>query len=177
MKEEKQELRRHIALLKKGYTSSELKELSDEVLNKLEADPLFEKAQTILMYYSLKDEVQTHDFVERWGKKKKILLPVVVGDDLVLRTYAGKDHLAEGAFHIDEPTGTTFTDYDAIDLVIVPGVAFDSNGNRLGRGKGYYDRLLPRIGAAKIGICFPFQLLKEIPTEPFDKKMDKIISL
>lgn len=129
------------------------------------------------MYYSLPDEVQTHDFVEKWRGKKNILLPVVVGDDLELRTYTGRQELSEGAFHIDEPTGRTFTDYDAIDLVIVPGVAFDNNGNRLGRGKGYYDRLLPRIRAHKIGICFPFQLVKEIPTEPFDKKMDKIISL
>lgn len=170
-------MRKHIASLKRSYTSLTLKELSNEVLTRLEADPLFARATTVLMYYSLKDEVQTHDFVEKWFQKKKILLPVVTGDDLVLRTYTGKCNLAEGAFHIDEPTGDIFTDYNTIDLAIVPGVAFDADGNRLGRGKGYYDRLLPRIKATKIGICFPFQLLKEIPTEPFDKKMDKIISL
>lgn len=177
MKEEKQELRKVIATRKKGYTLSQRKELSADILKNLETDSRFIEANTILMYYSLPDEVQTHDFVEKWRGKKNILLPVVVGDDLELRTYTGKQELSEGAFHIDEPTGETFTDYDAIDLVIVPGVAFDNNGNRLGRGKGYYDRLLPRIGAYKIGICFPFQLVKEIPTEPFDKKMDKIISL
>lgn len=129
------------------------------------------------MYYSLKDEVQTHDFIDNWSNQKIILLPVVIKDDIELRLYTGKEHLAEGAFHIGEPIGEAYTSYDSIDLVIVPGVAFDENGNRLGRGKGYYDRLLPHIKATKIGICFPFQLLKKIPTEPFDKKMDKIITL
>ena len=68
---------------------------------------------------------------------------MVKGDDLELRLYTGDDRLTEGAFHIDEPTGTAFTDYAAIDLAVIPGVAFDRRGNRLGRGKGYYDRLLP----------------------------------
>ncbi|MCF0205812.1 MAG: 5-formyltetrahydrofolate cyclo-ligase, partial [Bacteroidales bacterium] len=63
------------------------------------------------------------------------------------------------------------------DLIIVPGVAFDRNGNRLGRGRGYYDRFLckyPKV--EKIGICFDFQLLEEIPTEPTDIRMDKVVS-
>lgn len=146
-------------------------------MKKLEVDPLFKRAHTILLYYSLKDEVQTHDFIDKWSNRKTILLPVVVTDNIELRIYTGKEYLAEGAFHINEPIGQAYTNYDTIDLAIVPGVAFDENGNRLGRGKGYYDRLLPHIEATKIGICFPFQLLKRIPTEPFDKKMDKIITL
>lgn len=90
--------------------------------------------------------------------KEKILLPVVIGNDLELRVYTSPADLAIGAYGIEEPTGALFTDYATIDLVIVPGVAFDRDGNRLGRGKGYYDRLLPRIPSAyKVGICFPFQ--------------------
>ena len=78
---------------------------------------------------------------------------------------------------MEEPTGALFTDYATIDLVIVPGVAFDRDGNRLGRGKGYYDRLLPRIPSAyKVGICFPFQIVEEVPAEPFDIRMDEIIT-
>ena len=85
--------------------------------------------------------------------------------------------LAIGAYGIEEPTGALFTDYATIDLVIVPGVAFDRDGNRLGRGKGYYDRLLPRIPSAyKVGICFPFQIVEEVPAEPFDIRMDEIIT-
>ena len=63
-----------------------------------------------------------------------------------------------------------------IDLVIVPGVAFDRQHNRLGRGKGFYDRLLSTLSAPKIGICYSFQLKEHIPTEPFDKKMDLILT-
>lgn len=109
--------------------------------------------------------------------KKRILLPVVVGDDLELRLYTRPEDLKPGAYGIEEPTGELFTDYADIDFIAVPGVAFDRNGNRLGRGKGYYDRLLPRIPSAyKAGICFPFQLVEEVPAEPFDIRMDEIIT-
>ncbi len=131
----------------------------------------------MLLYHSLPDEVDTHAFIRRWSARKRILLPVVKGDDLELRLYTGDDRLTEGAFHIDEPTGTAFTDYAAIDLAVIPGVAFDRQGNRLGRGKGYYDRLLPRIPTAyKLGLCFPFQVLNQIPAEAHDIPMDEVLT-
>lgn len=126
----------------------------------------------------MKDEVDTHTFVQKWSKKKRILLPVVVGDDLELRIYTGPEDMATGSYGIEEPTGELFTDYATIDFIAVPGVAFDLKGNRLGRGKGYYDRLLPRIPSAyKAGICFPFQLVEEVPAESFDIRMDIIITI
>lgn len=150
---------------------------SAEILAALEAHPAFRAANTVLLYYSLPDEVDTHDFIGKWSTKKRILLPVVAGNDLELRVYTNPADLAVGAYGIGEPTGALFTDYAAIDFIAVPGVAFDRNGNRLGRGKGYYDRLLPRIPAAyKAGICFPFQIVEEIPAEPFDIRMDEIIT-
>ena len=66
--------------------------------------------------------------------------------------------------------------YQAIDLAIVPGMAFDPQGHRLGRGRGYYDRFLPLIPQAyKIGLCFPFQLVGNVPTEPTDIAMDEVV--
>ena len=115
------------------------------MLNKLEQYPAFQQAKTVLLYYSLKDEVQTHDFVERWSKTKNIVLPVVVGDYLELRNYTGKQDLQTGSYNIEEPIGEIFNDYKSIDLAIIPGVSFDEEGNRLGRGKGYYDQLLPLL--------------------------------
>lgn len=151
---------------------------SAEIVAALEAHPAFRAANTILLYHSLKDEVDTHAFIRKWSREKRILLPVVTGDDLELRLYTGPEDLTVGAYGIEEPTGALFTDYSAIDLIVVPGVAFDRDGNRLGRGKGYYDRLLPRIPSAyKIGICFPFQVVDEVPAEPFDIRMDEIITL
>lgn len=150
---------------------------SVEILAALEAHPAFRAANTVLLYHSLPDEVDTHGFIGKWSTKKRILLPVVAGNDLELRVYTSPADLTVGAYGIGEPTGALFTDYATIDFIAVPGVAFDRNGNRLGRGKGYYDRLLPRIPAAyKAGICFPFQIVEKVPAEPFDIRMDEIIT-
>ena len=174
--EKKKELRKRIALLKTLHKSTATHQ-SAEILAALEAHPVFRAASIILLYHSLPDEVHTHDFIRKWSTKKKILLPVVIGNDLELRVYTSPADLAIGAYGIEEPTGALFTDYAIIDLIIVPGVAFDRDGNRLGRGKGYYDRLLPRIPSAyKVGICFPFQIVEEVPAEPFDIRMDEIIT-
>lgn len=165
-----------VALLKTRHSSSTTRQ-SAEILAALEAHPAFRAATTVLLYHSLKDEVDTHEFIRKWSREKRILLPVVVGDDLELRLYTRPEDLKPGAYGIEEPTGELFTDYADIDFIVVPGVAFDRNGNRLGRGKGYYDRLLPRIPSAyKAGICFPFQLVEKVPAEPFDIRMDEIIT-
>ena len=74
-----------------------------------------------------------------------------------------------------EPGGEDFTDYEEIELGIIPGVSFDRQGNRLGRGKGYYDKLLPLLTHSyNIGICYRFQAQEEIPAEPFDRPMDEV---
>lgn len=103
-----------------------------------------------------------------------MVLPVVTGDELELRRYSGKTDLKKGSFGIDEPTGEIVTDFSSIDVAIIPGVGFDKYGNRLGRGKGYYDRLLPKLQSYNIGVCFSFQVLPEIPTESFDRPMDEV---
>lgn len=151
--------------------------MSTVILAKLEAHPLFSRAQVVALYYPLPDEVDTAGFVERWSQKKKILLPSVTSNfEITLRMYK-PGGLVKGAFGIEEPTGIPVTDYDSIDLIVVPGVAFDKKGNRLGRGKGMYDKLLKNIKAPKLGICFPYQLLNEVPGEPHDIPMDEVITI
>lgn len=172
---DKKELRKQIACRKKEFSMDERKRMSQDVLSHLENHPKFKSANRILMYYSLGDEVFTHDFVERWCKDKQILLPVVVGDDLILRCYEGIASMVEGAYKILEPSGEDFTAFDSIDLAVVPGVAFDKEHHRLGRGKGYYDRLLPKLHCPKIGLCFPFQMVEQVPTESFDIPMDDVV--
>ncbi|MBR8707982.1 5-formyltetrahydrofolate cyclo-ligase [Bacteroides pyogenes] len=175
--EKKKELRKQIALKKAGYSTAALNLLSAEILNRLEELSVFQEAHTVLLYHSLKDEVNTHAFIEKWADKKKILLPVVAGENLELHAYTGPKDLRTGSYGISEPTGELFTAYETIDVAIIPGVAFDVNNHRLGRGKGYYDRLLPHIPAFKIGLCFPFQIIEDIPTEKTDISMDMIHSL
>ncbi len=176
MKEQKKQLRKQIASRKALYSIEQRKTLSLRLLEQLERHPRFKAAHTILCYHSLPDEVQTHDFVERWAGKKQLLLPVVVGDELELRIYTGKASMQVGAYGIEEPIGKSFTDYDTIELAIVPGVSFDSKGHRLGRGKGYYDRLLPHLSSYNIGICYAFQISESIPCESFDRRMDAVLT-
>jgi 5-formyltetrahydrofolate cyclo-ligase len=177
--EEKQALRQRIAQAKRNHTPEERAERSALLWPQLVRTPQFAGARTVLLYYSLPDEVCTHAFVEEcrevWGKQ--VLLPVVVGDDLELRIYEGKESLRPGAFHILEPTGPVFTDYAAIQLAVIPGVSFDAQGHRLGRGRGYYDRLLPRLACPTFGVCFAYQMSEAIPVEPHDRKIDEVFSI
>ena len=129
-----------------------------------------------MIYSALPDEVQTQGFIEKWCQKKKIILPTVIGDDIIPVEYADGTTLAVGDFNILEPQNEPYT--GGFDLIVVPGVAFDRNGNRLGRGKGYYDRFLSQhLEVKRIGICFDFQMVEEVPAEPFDIRMDEVITL
>ena len=102
--------------------------------------------------------------------------PDFVKAEKVMLYSALPDNFAVGDFNILEPQNEPYT--GDFDLIIVPGVAFDRKGNRIGRGRGYYDRFLcQHLDVKRIGICFDFQLVDEVPTEPLDIKMDEVITL
>ncbi|NDV77421.1 5-formyltetrahydrofolate cyclo-ligase [Dysgonomonas sp. 511] len=176
IKQAKDELRKRISAEKKKMPKDELAEKSQEVLDIVEMTGVFQSAKNIFLYNSLSDEIQTSAFLDKWCTEKKIYLPVVLGDDIVFRPYSKSTALQQSAYGIHEPEGENFTDYKKVDLVIVPGVAFDRKMNRLGRGKGYYDRFLKKLTAPKMGICFEFQLLDSVPTNENDVKMDYLVS-
>lgn len=161
--------------LKRAVPPEEKLRRSMEVMMAVELTEAFRRAQVVLLYWSMADEVQTHDFVERWYRRKTILLPCVDGRRLLLRQYTGPDCMVPGEqFGIDEPFGAVWT--GPVDLIVVPGVAFDYTGNRMGRGRGFYDRMLKsHPHATKIGVAYGFQMLDEIPVEPHDVAMDMII--
>ncbi len=173
----KQTLREDMASLKRSYTKTTLQDLSAKIMERLEETDLFRQASCIALYHAIPGEVQTAALIEKWYREKKLLLPLIKGNDLRLLLYAGKDSLKAGAFGILEPTEDCMAVPESeIDLIIVPGVAFDRQHNRLGRGKGFYDRLLSTLDVPKIGICYDFQLKDRIPVEPFDRKMDLIVT-
>lgn len=172
----KKELRRLVRSAKAAYSPDQLREMSRPIIDRLTSHPLYQRAGTILLYHSIPDEVCTHALISEAWQTKRVLLPTVVGDHLELHEYSPTSATHEGAFSIVESEGALFTDFAAIDLAIIPGMAFDSAGNRLGRGKGYYDRLLPHLTCPLIGICFPFQFLPHIPSEPHDRPVDEVIS-
>ena len=171
----KTEIRSAIRALKKQHSKEELQAQSELIMHKLERHPDFIKAQKIMLYSSLPDEVQTKAFIEKWRLEKQIILPTVVGDDIIPVELAENTGFAVGDFNILEPQNEAYT--GDFDLIVVPGVAFDQKGNRLGRGKGYYDRFLcQHQKVKKIGICFDFQLVDNVSIEETDIPMDEIIS-
>ena len=173
---DKKELRANIKILKKQHTKEQLLEQSEIILSKLEKHPAFKEAKTVMLYSALPDEVQTQAFLEKWRHQKKIILPTVVGDDIIPVELAENTGFAVGDFNILEPQNEPYT--GNYDLIVVPGVAFDRKGNRIGRGRGYYDRFLcHHLDVKRIGICFDFQLVDQVPVEDNDIVMDEIISL
>lgn len=163
--------RQHSAEALWGYSQKVTQLLLERIANE-------DGIQTILLYHSLPDEVNTHDLIRvLHAQGKTILLPTIVGLDLNLHVYKGEHALSTSAsYGILESTGTLFTDYASIDLAVIPGMAFTLMGDRLGRGKGYYDRLLPRLFCPFFGLAFPFQIVPHIPTERHDIPMTEVIT-
>jgi 5-formyltetrahydrofolate cyclo-ligase len=177
--EEKVQLRNYIRQQKRLCTPEQLIAMSEAVVGSILHGGQWSVATTVLLYYPLPDEVDVRPLLQMaFQAGHRVLLPVVVGDDLELRLYEGEESLRVGAYNIMEPVGPLFPQeqYGQIELAIVPGMAFDATGHRLGRGKGYYDRLLPRLESAyKIGACYPFQFVADIPSEEHDVAMNEVV--
>ena len=170
-------LRQQMREAKKQH-ADQLAKWSADIVEKLTSS-ILPHASTILCYWPLSDEPDIRQLINTLvNAGKTVLLPKVTGDEtMTIHRYTSPDDMAEGAFHIMEPTTAAFTDLAQIDTVLVPGVAFDAAGHRLGRGRGYYDRFLatcPQV--RKVGICFPFQRVAEVPFEGHDIVMDEVIA-
>ena len=172
----KDELRTRIRQTLRQFTRQALDELSLPIIARVKAR--LADARVVVAFHSLPDEVNTRQLLDELvGEGKTVLLPKVLdAERMELRRYTGVHDLSEGAFHIMEPVGTPFTDDARIDVILVPGVAFDATGHRLGRGRGYYDRYLFSKGSARtIGVCFDFQKFPEVPVDPWDVVVDEVI--
>ena len=173
-------LREQMRMAKQQH-AQQLAEWSAEIVEKLWGhlhSPNTHHYSPILAYWPLMDEVDIRPLIDRLvDEGRTVLLPKVTGDETMeLRRYTSRSDLKEGAFRIMEPVGELFARYDQITLALVPGVAFDAAGHRLGRGRGYYDRFLTGCPSIyKIGVCFPFQRVAEVPAEAHDVCMDEII--
>lgn len=173
----KEELRKNIRQRKGAFSQEERMCQSQHIWDMVRSMPQYVSANKILCYWSLSDEVDTHRFVVETAAVKELFLPVICGENLLLRKFTDIDSLKlEPSFKISEPQeGNSEVDIESIDLIIVPGMAFDLLGNRLGRGRGFYDRLLAHARAIKVGVCFDFQIFDKIPTNAYDIAMDRVI--
>lgn len=171
----KYDIRNKIKSLRAVLGSAERELASESVFNRLESSAAFQLAEKILMYHALPDELETRNFLKKWNDQKKFFLPRVNGVNLEILPY-DESRLEIGSFHIEEPKGDDIYPVEEIELIIVPGVAFDRKGRRLGRGKGFYDRLLATTKATKIGVGYEFQIVDEIPSEAHDVPMDMVLT-
>ena len=156
---------------------SEFSKWSSDIVERLRER--VSESRVVLAYWPLADEPDIRPLIDDLvAAGKTVLLPKVTGDETMeLCRYASRADLTEGAFHIMEPVGTPFTDFAQIDTALIPGVAFDAGCRRLGRGRGYYDRFLAACPYIyKIGVCFPFQRVPEVPAETHDVLMDEVIT-
>jgi len=180
MDDKKKAIRNFIREKGRSYSAEEREQMSREIIDKLLADGDLAESKEILVFHPLKDEP---DLVPLYPKLRergqKLWLPRIIGVDIEICCYESEDDLHEGAFHIMEPAGEPLDEkeWSRIDTVVVPGMAFDRHNTRVGRGKGYYDRLLSKMPPVKkIGVCFPYQRMPSLPCEDHDVKVDKVVS-
>ena len=150
------------------------KELSTIIVDKLLNLDIYKKAKVIALYRSLKDEVDTSLLIAKSLKEKIVLLPKVMDNKMIFIRINQDTIFKKSTFGVLEPIGEVFN--DNIDLIIVPGVSFDKELNRLGFGSGYYDKYLSNKNIYKIGIGFDAQIVSNLPVDNYDIKMDMIIT-
>jgi 5-formyltetrahydrofolate cyclo-ligase len=147
------------------------KRIQEFVINSKE----FQPAKVVGAYFAFGSEVKTDLIIERARMLgKKIALPSVIEDKIIFYELLSSKCLTRGRFGIMEPL--PYKRVITIDLLVVPGIAFDKKGYRLGYGKGYYDRLLSGKRTFSIGLAYSFQLLESLPHDRYDKRLDAIAS-
>lgn len=171
----KSEMRALISQKRRILTEEEVNRLSQDILRQVEELPEWRSAKTVLVYYPVQGEVNTRPLLEAWKDTKTMLLPVAHRRTMEMRQYVGRKDLKKGRFGIPEPQTPAYT--GSVDLIIVPGVAFDRQRRRLGRGGGYYDRFLKQYKhIPHVAVAYDFQIVKEVPVTWFDRRVTCIVT-
>jgi len=176
----KGQIRSKILLKLKTQKEEDRNRKSNVIRDKLLRNKVFKKAKVVMFYIPFGGEVNTEEMI-REAKKigKLICIPICKKDKETMQPAIFEDHakLKKGPYGVLEPVREAFVKPQDLDLVLVPGVAFDKKGNRLGRGKGCYDRFLNKLSknTTSIGLAFDFQILPLIPTTSRDVSVKEII--
>ena len=172
---DKRQIRRNVRAEIAKLSTDEKSTLSAQIRSTLLHSQEVGNASVVALFISLADEPQTDALIAELSKTKRVVAPRIEGDEMDF--YEISEGVAQGAFGILEPLSATPVEPSEIDVMVAPGVAFTRNGERLGRGKGFYDKYLSRKGfrAYTIGICYPCQVVDSLPTEPHDKVMEEVI--
>ena len=163
-------------LLNKRLKYKNAQEDSEKIIKELLSLPEIQNAHTVLIYYPHKNEVNVLPLFEILSfKGKKVLFPKTVNEELHPIHVSSLENLKKGNFGILEPEGEK-AEKDYIDIVIVPAVAFDKKGYRIGYGKGFYDRFLKDFKGLKVGVAYDFQVVDQVPHHEHDIPVDIIVT-
>lgn len=171
-------IRRWIARRKSGFSPGDLRLKSGEVCRKIEAEAEYKRARTVFLFWPMPGEVDLRPLLQN-NPEKRFFLPVVLANGrMAFAEYQGQDSLVSSELGIMEPSRTPRLEIRGADLILAPGIAFTRDGDRLGRGGGFYDRLMEERnpGQAVWGTAFDFQLLDELPMAGHDFAVDRVIT-
>ena len=174
--DDKKSLRRTIRAKIAMLSSEEKRVASEQLCRQIAELEEVRQGGVIALFIALDDEPSLASLIEQLATKRT-LAPRIEGEEMEF--YDISEGLERGAFGILEPTATTPVEPSEIDVMVVPGVAFTPNGARCGRGKGFYDKYLSREGfrAHTIGVCYPCQVVDELPTDKYDKMVEKVVQI
>lgn len=181
---DKQDIRRHYKNVRADLTKGQRDHMSKMALEKLIQTEEYKKAQHIFAFVSMGDEIDTIGAIEYFladGKSVYVPLTKKGHDRMKFSSLTSLDHLVEGNFGVKEPKEAyiNWVDHDLVDLILVPGLAFDKEGYRTGYGGGFYDKFFAdtKSDFVKIGYCFSVQLFEgSLPRNEFDVPVDFIIT-
>ena len=170
MRKQKKEIRKQLKMERENMKPEKVAELSQKICKHILSSDAFQGAQWIFAYYPLENEADVKTVAQAaWSCGKKVAFPKVFGDDMQYYQVDSFEEFEPGAFGVMEPPENHLADPVGEVLVLVPGVAFDRQGNRMGFGRGYYDRYLAfRPDYHRMGIAYSCQVLEEIPVEETD---------
>lgn len=182
-KTQKKNIRKHILEQRNRLSETSLKHAGEKLSDILSGTDTYKNAVTLLAYASYGSEISTHSIINRaLAESKKVYLPKVIEKDIVFYRINSLEELIEGYKGIPEPIGDSerfiYDDSNDKAMILMPGLAFDNDGNRIGYGGGFYDRFLidkPKLLSHSIAFGFDFQKVDFIPAEYFDIKPDKIV--
>ena len=175
---DKKALRRKIGERKRALTEIEIEDRSRALAQKLFATDQYRQAKSLYAYLSFNQEVRTNPIIERaWSDGKRVAVPKVIGKEMAFIWLTGFDQLGPGYYGITEPVEDGPVADDPTALVLMPGLAFDPEGHRVGYGGGFYDRFLEaEPNHPLVALCYDFQLFDCLEVEDHDIPVDVVIT-
>jgi 5-formyltetrahydrofolate cyclo-ligase len=174
----KKEIRKKMLAARDSLLPAQRSSKSRQIEKRLFSLPEFKSAHAVMFFASFRSEVDTIPMVRRaLDEGKRVILPKVIGDELELFEIRNVDSdVFPGAWGIPEPRGSAPVKLDELDVIIVPGAAFDERGNRLGYGAGFYDKLLSTFKKMTVAVAFDIQIVPMVPAAAHDVPVQKIVT-